>query len=58
MPRCARISDDFPSLFLGVEQAIRAEFGELGEGFALHAKALVFAEMPVEDVELHRSHAV
>src|SRR4029077_16870089 len=47
----ASIGNDFARLLLGIEESVGAEFGELGKSLALDAKALVFAEMPMEDVE-------
>ena len=47
-----RVGDDLARLFLRIEP------GQLGESFAFHAKPLIFAEVPVEDVELHRGHPV
>ncbi len=34
------------------------KFGEFGEALAFSAEALVVAQVPVEDVELHQRHAV
>src|ERR1051326_7675185 len=53
-----RVSDNFASLLLGVEQPVRAELRQFWEGLALDSVTLVFAEMPMEDVELNRCHAV
>src|SRR5207253_11087909 len=53
-----RVGDDLARLFLRIEETVGAHPGQLGESFAFHAKPLIFAEVPVEDVELHRGHPV
>ena len=54
----ARVGYDLPDLGLRVEQAVRPFLVQLGKPLALHAEALVFGEVPVEDVELHGGHGV
>ncbi len=54
----ARIRDQFPDLVLGVVQTVRTHVRQLGKFLAFNAEALVFREMPVKHVELHRGHAV
>ena len=53
-----RVLDDAANLFLGVEEAIGALLLQQGKLFALHPEALIFREVPMEDVELDRFHAV
>ena len=45
-------------LFLGIEMAVRTLFLQQGINLALDAKALVFRQVPVEDVKLGRFHQV
>ena len=54
----AGVGDHVAHFFLGVELAVRAQFGEFGEALALGAEALIVAEVPVEDVEFDERHAV
>jgi hypothetical protein len=52
------VLDDVPHLNLRVEETVRTFFVEQGEGLALDAESLVFGEVPVEDVHLHRLHTI
>ena len=54
----ARVLDDLARILLGVEEVVGAEAGEFGIELALDAEALIFGEVPVEDVELDGGHAV
>ena len=49
---------DLPDLCLRVEHAIGPGLMQLREDLALHAEALIIAEMPVQHVELDRGHRV
>jgi hypothetical protein len=53
-----RIRDHFANLFLRVIKAVGTELLQLGKPLALDAEALVVGEMPMEDVQLYRGHAV
>ena len=54
----ARVGDHVADLFLRVVQAVRAQSMQLWKLFALDAEALVFREVPVEDVHLHGFHSI
>src|SRR5271155_813330 len=54
----ARVRDNFAGLLLSIEKSIGAQPSELGESPTLHAEALVFTQMPVENVQLHSGHPV
>ncbi len=54
----ARIRDDAADFILRVVEAIRTHALQLGKFLAFDAEALVFREMPVKHVQLHRRHAV
>ena len=58
MPRSRSVRDHVAHLLLRVVLAVGAHLLQLGIPLALDAEALVFAEVPVEDVHLHRGHAV
>src|SRR5260370_38339504 len=48
----------FPYTTLFRSQGVGAQFMELWIFLALHAEALVFREVPVEDVHLHGFHPI
>src|SRR6266404_2129981 len=54
----ARVDNYVADLFLRVVQAVRAPSMQLWKLFALDAEALVFREVPMEDVHLNGFHAV
>src|SRR5262252_4632395 len=54
----ARVGDYVADLVLGVVLAIGGELLKLGKPLALHAEAVVVRQMPVQDVELDRFHAI
>ena len=54
----ARIADNLPRLFLGVELPVGPHAGQLRKYFALDAEALIVGKVPVEDVQLDGRHAV
>src|SRR5688572_31648092 len=54
----ARVRDHVLDLFLRVVIAIRTQLVQLWKLLALDAEALVFGQMPVKDVHLHRRHRV
>jgi len=54
----ARVGNHLADLFLRVVQAVRAQSMQLWKLFALDAEALVFREVPVEDVHLHGFHSI
>src|SRR5882724_12812483 len=54
----ASVSDEVANFVLRVVQAVGAEGVELGEFLAFGAEALIFREVPVEDVHFHRFQAV
>ena len=53
-----RVGDDLARLLLRVEEAVGALRCERGESEALHPEALVFGEVPVEDVHLDGGHGI
>ncbi len=54
----ARIRDHAADFILGVVKPIRTHALQLGEFLALNPETLIFREMPVEYVQLHRRHAI
>src|SRR5580704_15510678 len=54
----ARVGNNFAGLLLGIEKSVGTQLSELGKCPTLHAEALVFTQMPVEDVELNGGHSV
>ncbi len=52
------VGEQAANLFLGVIEAIGAVFVQLGEAFAFDAEALIFREVPVEDVHFYGFHAI
>ncbi len=50
--------DDAADLVLGVEEPVGAHLVEPGVAPALHTKALILREVPVEDVHLHGGHGI
>src|SRR5262249_28824755 len=57
-PSVSGVIDHVSNLLLAVEQAIRAHLLELGKPFALNTESLILAEVPVQNIQLHRRHAV
>src|SRR5947209_2194295 len=53
-----RVGDKVASFVLGVEEAVRAEGVQLGESLAFNPEALIFGEVPMEDVHLHGFHPI
>ena len=53
-----RIRHHLAHLLLGIELAVRAETGQLRIDLAFRAEALVVAQVPVKDIQLHHRHAV
>jgi hypothetical protein len=54
----ARIGNNFAGLLLRIEESVGAQPSEFWEKPTLHAEALVFTKMPVEDVQLNRGHPI
>src|SRR5882757_7106171 len=54
----AGVGDEVANFVLGVVQTVGALGVELGEFFAFGAEALIFGEVPVEDVHFHGFEAV
>ena len=54
----ARVLDQVVDFVLRVVKTVGTQFMELREFFALDAKALIFGEVPVEDVHFHGFEAV
>ena len=54
----ARVGDHIAHFALRVIQPVGAHLVQLGKFFALDAEALVFRQMPVKNIELHRRHAI
>ena len=52
------VGDDLAELVLRVVLAVRPHLVQPRMALALHAEALVLGEVPVQDVQLHRRHAV
>ena len=52
------VGDAGREFFLGVIEAVGAVFVQLGESFAFDAEALIFGEVPVEDVHFYGFHAI
>src|SRR6185503_6870945 len=52
------VSDDFASLLLSVVQTVAAHFVKTRITFTFDSKSLIVRQMPVEHVELDRSHRV
>ena len=53
-----RVGDHLANLFLRIINAIGTELLKLWKTLALDTETLVVGEMPMEDVQLHRGHAV
>ena len=54
----ACVLDNAADLFLGIVKAVGAFLLQQGKSLALHSEALIFRQVPMEDVELYRLHAV
>src|SRR6185312_6355022 len=54
----ARIRNHFTDFFLRVIQTVGTQLLQLGEFFAFHAEALIVRQVPVQDVQLNRLHAI
>src|SRR6266436_6036729 len=52
------VCDQVADFVLRVVQGVGAQFMELWIFLALHAEALIFREVPVEDVHLHGFHPI
>ena len=57
-PALARVSHHGADFGLRIVMAAGTELLQTRIAFALHAKALVVGEVPVEDVQLHRGHRI
>ena len=53
-----RVRDEIADLVLRVVHPVRTHTGQLGEFFALHTKALVVGEVPVQHVHFHRGQTI
>jgi len=54
----ASIGNNLLCILLGIEKSVGSFGGQVGIDAAFHAEALVFREVPVEDVELDGGHAI
>src|SRR5436305_14942973 len=52
------VRDNFARLVLRIEKTVRAHLMKLRKLLALDAKALIFSQVPVQDIELDGGHRV
>src|SRR5579864_2773490 len=53
-----RVVDHVADLVLGVVQAVRTQFVQLGKALAFDTEALIVGKVPVKNVQLDRGHSV